>query len=209
MPMKEFYKKVGNDFNEDITRVFHTIPRDLDELTDQQLEGILAPTCRFYFLVKYGFCGIFNMSANGLKSTWGKKDWNTLLYDKELFLGIHKYLSSRSNDIKFYHGDYAQFLTMCRAEDFIFLDPPYYNPNFDQTVRVYSTGLFDSDSQQKLAEECKELVDKKCYVMQTNSDYDKVIAMYRKLGFTINKESVFRSVKKTWATEIVITSYTF
>lgn len=163
---------------------------------------------RFYFLVKFGFAGIIIISEKGMKSTCGETNWNEQLYDKELFLAIHKYLST--NDIKFFHGDYSRMLQKCKADDFVYFDPPYYNTNFKDNVGCYSSTLFDSESHKKLklAKDCKKLVDKNCHVMQTNSDFKKVEKMYQKLGFTINRERVFRAIKKKeMITELIITSF--
>ncbi len=204
--IKGYYKDVLRDFNNDLMQIQDTIPHDLDELTTQQLAGILLPTARFYFLVKFSYGGIIIISEKGMKSSCREENWDRQLYDKELLLAIHKYFST--NDIKFYHGDYSHLLQMCKANDFIYFDPPYYNTNFKDNVGRYSSTLFDSKSHEKLAHECKELVNNECHVMQSNSDYPEVENMYQELGFTINRDRVVRSInKKEVDTELIITSF--
>ena len=178
----------------------HVIPHALSELTKEQLNEVLLPTARFYFLVKFSYGGIIKFTKNGMYSSCGHENWEESLYDKDLFLAIHQYLSS--NDVEFFHGDYSRLIEKCKAEDLVFFDPPYYNTNCKV---LYSTELFDADAHQRLAADCKRLVDNKCHIIQTNSNEIQVKKMYQRLGFTVRKTCFKRKMKeKKLTTEIII-----
>ena len=139
LPIKVWYRQVLVDFN---ANQQHAIPHALSELTKEQLNELLLPTARFYFLVKFSYGGIIKFTNSGiLYSSCRHEKWEEPLYDQDLFLAIHQHLSA--NNVEFFHGDYSRLIENCKADDLVFFDLPYYNTN---CKFLYSTDLFDADA---------------------------------------------------------------
>ena len=187
LPIKEWYRQVLVDFN---ANQQHAIPHALSELTKRTSasdgEILLFSKVFIWRLIKF--------TNSGMYSSCRHEKWEEPLYDQDLFLAIHQHLSA--NDVEFFHGDYSRLIENCKADDLVFFDLPYYNTN---CKFLYSTELFDADAHKRLAADCKNLVDNKCHIIQTNSDEIQVKKMYQRLGFTVKKTCFKRKMKeKSW-----------
>ncbi|MCI6862770.1 DNA adenine methylase [Anaerobiospirillum succiniciproducens] len=63
--------------------------------------------------------------------------------------------------------------------DFIFLDPPYLPISENANFKRYTQEVFSDEEHIRLAEIVKELYDKGCYVLLTNSNHDLVHELYK------------------------------
>ena len=147
----------------------------------------------FYFLNRTGFnglCrfnkrGIFNVPFGQIRSPGYKRDLTA--YKEPL------------SHWRFEHGDFAD-LELGRS-DFVYADPPY-----DVEFRQYSAGGFDWEEQERLAE---ILARHRGPVVLSNQATERIIGLYRGLGFRMRyldgPRSISRTGDRTPAREVLAT----
>ena len=83
-------------------------------------------------------------------------------------------------------GDYQDVLREYAAEgDFVFLDPPYLPVTPSGDFKRYTKEQFHEDDHRVLAETIKDLEEKGCRVVLTNSNHPVVMELYRDYPMTI------------------------
>jgi DNA adenine methylase len=188
------YKSVIDLFNVHKRKLQKLIPHSLNSISPDLLRKLILPTCQFYFIIKLSYGGRFQIEPNGdLKAaTNTSKIIGRHLYNEDLIMNIHKYLSDQHNDIKFFHGDYTKVLGTVKPGDFVYTDPPYWDSKFENNIAKYDVNLFDEKCQVKLRDKCIELSQKGCFVLQSNSWYKELNKLYK--GFKIVKIQVRRTL---------------
>lgn len=102
-------------------------------------------------------------------------------------------------------------LDQARTGDFVYLDPPYQPVSETSNFTSYSKGGFSAFDQGRLADFCKELDRRGCFVMQSNSDAQLIKQLYS--DFRISRVSARRSInskarRRGPVPEVVIRNYT-
>ena len=130
---------------------------------------------RLIYLNKTCFNGLFRVNKKGeFNVPYGKRSGSFL--NKENLISASNYL--RDTDI--YHSDYKSVLKMfAKRGDFIFLDPPYQPVGKFSDFKRYTKEFFYENDQIELAELFKELTNKGCFVMLTNSDHPFILDLYK------------------------------
>ena len=83
-------------------------------------------------------------------------------------------------------GDYQDVLREYAAEgDFVFLDPPYLPVTPSGDFKRYTKEQFHEDDHRVLAETIKDLEERGCRVVLTNSNHPVVMELYRDYPMTI------------------------
>ena len=83
-------------------------------------------------------------------------------------------------DTEIYHLDYKETLKKyAKKGDFIFLDPPYQPVGKFSDFKRYTKEFFYENDQIELANIFKDLTNKGCYVMLTNSDHPFILDLYK------------------------------
>lgn len=137
------------------------------------------------FLNKCGFNGLYRENSRGrLNVPWGKKE-KVKLYD-EMNLEEMSLLLQRT-DIE--NCDFVNACRKAKAGDTVFLDPPY-----DQTFTGYSSRGFDAFDQERVAQLFRDLTERGCRVIATNSDTPLIRRLYE--GFDIERVDVRRSISR-------------
>lgn len=137
---------------------------------------------RLIYLNKTCFNGLFRVNKKGeFNVPFGKRSGPFL--NKENLIGASLYLQ----DTDIYHSDYKDILQKyAQKGDFIFLDPPYQPVGKFSDFKRYTKEFFYENDQIELAQIFKELTNKGCYVMLTNSDHPMILDLY--------KESLFEAI---------------
>lgn len=82
-------------------------------------------------------------------------------------------------DVQILLGDYKDILRdHARADDFVFLDPPYLPVSEFADFKRYTKEQFYEDDQRELAQEVKRLQNLGCHVLLTNSNHPLVHELY-------------------------------
>jgi DNA adenine methylase len=109
--------------------------------------------------------------------------------------------------------DYKEVLKKAKGGDFIYFDPPYYPVSKTASFTSYtSEGFFDKE-QIDLRNTFKELSDRGCFVMLSNSDAPFINKIYSEIkGVRITKIKAGRAInsdasKRGKITEVLITNY--
>ena len=130
---------------------------------------------RLIYLNKTCFNGLFRVNKKGeFNVPYGKRTGSFL--NKENLIGASFYLK----DTDIYHADYKDVLIkFAQKGDFIFLDPPYQPVGKFSDFKRYTKEFFYENDQIELSGIFKDLTNKGCYVMLTNSDHPLILDLYK------------------------------
>lgn len=136
---------------------------------------------RLIYLNKTCFNGLYRVNKKGEYNVpYGKR--NGAFYNAEVLINASEYLQGTA----VYHLDYKETLKRFAAKgDFIFLDPPYQPVGKFSDFKRYTKEFFYEKDQIELAEIFKELTDKGCYVMLTNSDHPLILNLHKSFHIEI------------------------
>lgn len=160
----------------------------------------------FIFLNKTGFNGMYRENKNGEYNIPFGKHKHPIICDENNLRLVSEVL--KQIDIKC--GSYEEALINASEGDFIYLDPPYEPLNHTSSFTEYQAGGFKQDDQRKLAKLYRELTDRGCLVMMSNSTAKLIYELYK--DFHVTKISVSRSINATKSKrgkieELIITNY--
>jgi DNA adenine methylase len=130
---------------------------------------------RLIYLNKTCFNGLFRVNKKGeFNVPYGKRSGTYI--NKQNLIGASDYLQNT----EIYHLDYKETLKKYAKEgDFIFLDPPYQPVGKFSDFKRYTKEFFYENDQIELANIFKDLINKGCYVMLTNSDHPFILDLYK------------------------------
>lgn len=140
----EFNKQDNKDY-------YYNIRNKYNKLNNKNnIEG----SSLFLFLNKTCFRGIFRVSKNGFNVPYG--NYNNPNINKAHFLEVSKLIQN----VIFKHYDYKESIKLIKDNDFVYLDPPYFN-----TYNNYTNNKFYEHKQ--LFDLCKK---SKFNFLMSNSD---------------------------------------
>jgi DNA adenine methylase len=188
-----FYRNRFNLLNNDINYI------DDNLTTDNKVEIAAL----FIFLNKTCFRGLFRESINGFNVPFGNYQ-NPSIYDKDNLLTLNKLFNKYNVNFSIKSFDNVHY----KKKSFVYLDPPYYPENGNSFVS-YNVDGFNTQSNIKLLDLFKELDNKKCKLMMSNSDTEWINTNYN--IYQINKINCKRAInsKKPDSTtiEVIIKNY--
>ena len=161
---------------------------------------------RTIYLNKTCFNGLYRVNKKGQFNTPFGKYKNPKICDEPLLREVSKRLKKATIEC----GDYMEVLEKyAQAGDFIFLDPPYIPVSEYGDFKRYTKEQFYEEDQRKLAELCKKLYERGCYLMLTNSNHPLVHEMYR--GFDLEVVPTKRAISSKGSTrrgeDVIVTAY--
>lgn len=134
---------------------------------------------RFIYLNKTCFNGLYRVnSSNGFNVPMGEYKNPDIVQDEKI-AEISKILQNVEIKTK----SFESVLNKARGNDFVYMDPPYH-PLKKESFTTYTKDNFQEEDQVKLANVFKELSDKGCLVMESNSDTEFIRNLYN--GFKID-----------------------
>ncbi len=166
-------KRLKND-----KETFYKI-RSLDRNPYYQYIDDVFKSARFYYLNKTAYNGLYRVNSKGeFNAPFGNyKNFNI---DEENLLNISSYF--KKNKIKFSSLDFGKVLSKAKENDFVYLDPPYYD-----TYTQYTKGQFGKDEQIRLKKWCDKLNQKGVKFLLSNSDTDFIKELYKDYQIEIVK----------------------
>lgn len=175
---------------------YHIRSLNINDLADEERAA------RLIYLNKTCYNGLYRVNKKGAFNVpFGKRSGNFL--DKETLHNSSAYLQNTS----IYHCDYKMVLKdYAEPGDFIFLDPPYHPIGKFSDFKRYTKEFFYEKDQIELAEIFRELVDKGCYVMLTNSAHPFILDLYRdyKIDMIQTKRLISRDPKTRTGVDIIV-----
>lgn len=162
---------------------------------------------RLIYLNKTCYNGLYRVNKAGqFNVPMGKFAKPPKLYDPDTLLAVSRKL--RLAEIRC--GDFAETLESAGPGDFAYLDPPYVPLSPTASFTAYTSEGFGEQEHRRLAETVRELTDRGCRVLQTNSDTPLVRELYA--GYEIDTVYASRNINSKTSgrgkiTELAIRNY--
>ena len=160
----------------------------------------------FIFLNKTGFNGMYRESSNGKYNIpFGKHKKVTLYNENNIFL-----MSKAVKNSVITAKDCKSVIKTAKANDFIYLDPPYHPITKTANFTSYSKDNFGIQDQKDLANIAKTLSKKGCKIMISNSESHFIRGLYKDFNFHEVKANRFINCKsdaRGKINELIITNY--
>ena len=161
---------------------------------------------RLMYLNRTCFNGLYRVNRQGQFNTPYGYYANPKLCNEENLWAVNKLLQSAD----LMSGDYRAALKNAKKGDFIYLDPPYMPVSQYSDFKRYTKESFHEEDHVALAGIFRELSNRGCYVMLSNSNHPLVSKLYK--GFYIKKVGAKRLIntnasKRGEVTELLIRNY--
>lgn len=222
---------VINDFNEELINVYHVVKNNVDELIDslklhkneeeyfykiRELDRIsefvqlnnIQKASRFIFLNKTGYNGLYRVNSKGQFNVPFGKYKKPLIVNEEGLRNLHEYLNN--NNIMILNDDFEHAVKTAAKGDFVYFDPPYDPLTTTSSFTAYSKEGFNRTDQERLYRVYKELDERGCYVMLSNSATDFIKVLYKE--YNVNIVTAKRNINSKGTgrgaiDEVLITNY--
>lgn len=158
------------------------------------------------FLNKTCFNGMYREnSKGGFNVPFGKHEKPTIADVKNL-----QSVSKALKHTLVTTGSYKDAVKDAKEGDFVYFDPPYHPLSTSSSFTAYQAGGFTAKDQEELRDTFRQLSDKGCYVMLSNSDAPLIRDLYK--DFKIHEILAARSVNSVGTgrgkiVELFITNY--
>jgi DNA adenine methylase len=161
---------------------------------------------RFLYLNRTCFNGIYRVNLRGeFNVPIGSKD--LVAYPKNYLEGVAASLRRASIRV----ADFEETIDKAKADDFVFVDPPYTVMHNNNNFVKYNARLFSWTDQLRLASAVKRAARRGAAIMVSNADHNSVRELYGNFGIHhhVNRFSVLSAdlMHRRRTTELLITSY--
>jgi DNA adenine methylase len=223
-----------SDINEELIIAYRTIKDHVEELitilkvhereykkspkeyyyklrTNINLSNDIERTARFITLNKTCYNGLYRVNRNGIFNVPIGRYKSPIICDSPNLLNISIILNHSNTNL--YVEDYKNILLeKTVADDFIYLDPPYYPISITSNFTSYTNNGFTNKDQEDLAKIFKKLTDRGCKILLSNSDSEYVRELYSDFKGNIIEVKVQRAInskasKRKGHTELIIRNY--
>ena len=202
-------KAIINDFNDELINLYQVIKNNPHELIedlkkhknekdyfycmrelDRNKESYkklsnIERASRILYLNKTCYNGLYRVNSNGeFNSPFGTYK-NPLICDEANILEISNYFNK--NNIKILNDDFSIILKYVKANDFVYLDPPYYPLTKSASFTGYNANGFNEADQIRLKEFCDKLNKKGVKFLLSNSNTDFIKELYKEYDIIIVK----------------------
>jgi len=174
----ELLEDLRNHLNE--SEYFYEI-RALDRSDDYQNLSPVKKASRFIFLNKTCFNGLYRVNSKGQFNVPFGKYKNPAIVNEEVLHEVHQYL--KDNHITFLNGDFKAAVKDAKSGDFVYFDPPYDPVSETSSFTSYAQEGFAKAEQYELRNVFRELNERGCKVLLSNSDTPFIREIYE--GFHI------------------------
>lgn len=142
-------------------------------LRPERLPGV-ARAARFIYLNKTCFNGVYRVNKKGLFNTPFGGYSNVSLANAENLRRASRVLQTATLRC----GDYSGTLELAQEGDFIYLDPPYLPVGRYSDFKRYTKESFYEADHKRLAEVFRNLSNRRCFVLLSNSYHQKIASLY-------------------------------
>lgn len=161
---------------------------------------------RFLYLNKTGYNGLWRVNKKGKYNVPFGQYKNPKIADKENLQQVSRVLQQTEIIL----GDFSKALDFILPGTFVYLDPPYHPLSESANFTSYTASSFGAYDQRRLAEVFKQLDERGCLVMLSNSDTLFIWELYK--GYDIKIVNARRAIncsaeKRGPIPELVIRNY--
>ncbi len=158
---------------------------DKDSFYDIRAEEPDVPVlraARLIYLNRTCFNGLYRVNKQGkFNVPFGKYPKNVKIFNEENLRNVNQCLQN----VELTSEDFEKSVKDAKEGDFVYFDPPYMPLTDTAYFTDYTSEGFGIKEQERLAKVFKELDERGCYVMESNSDVPKIAELYE--GFEIKK----------------------
>ena len=162
--------------------------RDWDRQPEFRQRPLVERAARTIFINRTCYNGLYRLNNKGLFNAPFGHYKRALIVDPPHMREASRALQSVELKI----GDFSSVLAQAKSNDFVYFDPPYLPLSATASFTAYTHQGFAEAEHHRLAEVFKLLVQRKCYVMLSNSYTELARTLY--LGQPIH-ESILASRK--------------
>jgi len=142
-------------------------------LVPEELSPV-SRAARFIYLNKTCYNGLYRVNKNGRFNTpYGRND-NVSLVDERNLRAASRLLKNAQLICK----DYQSALADAGDGDFVYLDPPYLPVGKYSDFKRYTKEYFYEEDHRKLADVCRMLSARGCFVLLSNSYHENISKLY-------------------------------
>ena len=228
------YESFLSDINEELIIAYKTIRDHVEELItllkdhekeykkfpteyyyklrmNTKLSNDIERTARFITLNKTCYNGLYRVNKNGIFNVPIGRYKNPIICDS-LNLRNISIILNRSNT-NLYVSNYKNILIEKTLDgDFIYLDPPYYPISVTSNFTSYTNNGFTNKDQEELSKIFKQLTNRGCKILLSNSDSEYIRELYLEFNENIVEVEVQRAInskasKRKGHTELIIRNY--
>ena len=157
-------------------------PEIYSEMSDVEKAG------RIIFLNKTCYNGLYRVNKKNQFNTPFGRYKNPTVCDEENLRAVHLLLQN----VTILKSDFETVLDYAKADDFIYFDSPYDPLSNTANFTSYTKDDFGRESQKRLAETYKELDERGCKVLLSNSNTEFIKDLYAE--FTIEYVKASRAI---------------
>lgn len=207
-------KAIINDINKELINTYLVIKNNVNQLIESLKKhkneeeyyykirnldpNTLSPierASRFIYLNKTCFNGLYRENSQGQFNVPYGNYKNPKIVDEENLKAVSEYLNSA--EVEIYNTDYKEICKLAREGDFIYFDPPYHPITKTSSFTKYNKYDFTEKDQIELFQVFKELDNRGCYVMLSNSNTEFIKQLYRGYNIIEIEASRFINCKGT------------
>ena len=179
---EQLFEKLIEDLRKHVndSEYFYEI-RELDRSEGYQNLSSVKKASRFIFLNKTCFNGLYRVNRKGQFNVPFGKYKNPAIVNEEVLREVHQYL--KDNHITFLNGDFKAAVKDAKSGDFVYFDPPYDPVSETSSFTSYAQEGFGKTEQYELRDVFKQLNERGCKVLLSNSDTPFIREIYE--GFNI------------------------
>lgn len=130
----------------------------------------------FLYLNKTCWNGLYRVNAKGDFNVPYGSPQSDFIFDEDNIRACAKLIGKSTVSIR--QCDFERALKSVKANDLVFLDPPYVTKHNYNGFRDWNERLFSWSDQERLAATAKKLADRGAYVIVSNADHADVVALY-------------------------------
>lgn len=177
-----------------------------DEFNHGQLLWKTDRAALMIYLNKTCFNGLYRENLKGhFNVPMGRYKSPSIFDPKNL-----RAVSSLLQDVEIVPSGFTDVLSRAEAGDLVFFDPPYVPISETSSFTTYSKDGFGSEQQRRLADVFRELAERGCYVMLSNSDCPFVRELYadwRTVQVSASRNINSRASKRGAVSEVLVLSW--
>lgn len=190
-----------SDINTELINMYEVVKTKVDDLIEELKSGKyvndkdvfydiraeepddpVLRAARLIYLNRTCFNGLYRVNKQGkFNVPFGKYPKNVKIFDEENLRNVNQCLQN----VEITTEDFEESVKDAKKGDFVYFDPPYIPMTETANFTDYTSKGFGIKEQERLAKVFRELDERGCYVMESNSGVPKIAELYE--GFEIKK----------------------
>ena len=168
-------------------------------------KGAIHKAARLIYVTRLSFNGIYRVNKKGAFNVpYGYRTWLPSPAANQI-----RSISNALQNCEMQTCDFAESLSTCRKNDFVYLDPPYTVAHGQNGFLKYNANLFAWEDQVRLAEAARILQKKGCKVLMSNASHESIRSLYSTfeiIEVTRSSTIAASSAYRGYVQELIITN---